>query len=147
MNAQDVEGDTPLHLALGNNYTNCVFLLLDKGADFLSMRNSAGGTAYDIARRENMQEILSCMHLLCCQTEDLSLSKKEANDLLCIATKTGNLRGIVQALDNKADINAIFDDDAAALHYSVRANNIDCVNVLLSRGADVNLKKTCIVLS
>jgi hypothetical protein len=49
INAQDYEGNTPLHLAASNGHGRIVRLLMDHGADS-SIVNHEGFTASDLAR-------------------------------------------------------------------------------------------------
>ncbi|MCL4558204.1 MAG: ankyrin repeat domain-containing protein [Deltaproteobacteria bacterium] len=57
MNARNREGDTPLHLAIKNNFLNKVRDLVEAGAK-TDVRNNAGLDAAELARRENESDII-----------------------------------------------------------------------------------------
>jgi Arf-GAP/SH3 domain/ANK repeat/PH domain-containing protein len=59
-NCVDSEGNTPLHLAVGNDLAQCVKLLLLHGADS-TIKNNAGVSPVDIARDKSHEE---CLELL-----------------------------------------------------------------------------------
>lgn len=60
INAEDINGDTPLHYAVKNNCDIIIQLLLDNCAD-VTKKNKNGETAYDIAKKFNF---LRCLEAL-----------------------------------------------------------------------------------
>ena len=83
-NCTDVEGNTPLHLAVTNDHSHCVKLLLLHGSDitisesslplsltrlhslymYISAENSAGLTPVDIARENSHDECMELVRLV-----------------------------------------------------------------------------------
>lgn len=63
-----------------------------------------------------------------------------AHSHLIGAAKSGNLKGALQAIEAGAEVNAMDDAGAAAIHYAAAENNSDMVRLLLSKGADPNLQ-------
>jgi ankyrin repeat protein len=55
INNKNVNGNTPLHIAVKNNRLNNAIFLLENGSDY-SIKNNVGDTAYDIVKTKNNQE-------------------------------------------------------------------------------------------
>ena len=61
--------------------------------------------------------------------------------LLCCAAKSGDLKAIIELLDQGADINAPSDyDGKSVLHIACAEGKIDMVRFLLENGASVYMK-------
>lgn len=75
-NCVDVEGNTPLHLAVTNDHSQCVKLLLLHGSS-ITFKNNAGLTPMDIAKEKSHEE---CLELLQ-ESERKKLSKCEHIDI------------------------------------------------------------------
>ncbi len=54
-------GNTPLHVAVWNGYTDIVKLLLEQPGIDLHIKNKAGKTAFDLAQDKNLPEIINLL--------------------------------------------------------------------------------------
>lgn len=65
-------------------------------------------------------------------------SSNNINEALLLASKEGNLEGVIFLLAQGADVNVKDQENATPLMRSVSRNYIDIVKILLEKGADVN---------
>ncbi|CAB0029897.1 unnamed protein product [Trichogramma brassicae] len=109
INAQNTEGNAPLHLALPRGYTDLVRLLLRRGSD-PNLANAEGSTP---------------LHVICKRDSDDDLAKLffDINDEI-------DQRVLVDARDNLGN---------TPLLLALSQGHIDLVRLLLSRGSNPNL--------
>src|SRR5687767_3081147 len=66
-------------------------------------------------------------------------SLSAAENPLVDAVKSGNRQAIRALLKKPTDVNAVAADGSTALHWAIRADDLETVNLLLRAGADVNI--------
>ena len=70
----------------------------------------------------------------------LGISKRQAEDLLHMACKNGQLSLIKSLLKAKLNINAMNSEGLSPLHLAVIEGNIEVTNLLISEGVNIELK-------
>ena len=70
----------------------------------------------------------------------LGISKRQAEDLLHMACKNGQLSLIKNLLKAKVNINAMNAEGLSPLHMAVIEGNIEVANLLISEGTNIELK-------
>ena len=66
------------------------------------------------------------------------LEQIDANIRLMYLANEGDLQGILELLDSGVDVNFKDIDDRTALHVAACQNNADVVELLLTKGAEIN---------
>ncbi|EXC41423.1 hypothetical protein L484_000326 [Morus notabilis] len=119
-----LDGDTPLHVtaALGDEYM--VKLLLQKGAN-KDIRNYARRTPYDVAAGKGDHRLFDVLRL---------------GDSLCLAARKGEVRAILQLLENGAAVNGRDQYRWTALHRACFKGRVETVRALLEKGVKVDAK-------
>jgi ankyrin repeat protein len=140
VNAKGELGDTPLHWAVIFNRKDLVELLVEKGAD-VTARDSRGRTPLHTAAEHDSK---IAAEILLDKRADVNGRDDAGLTPLHVAILHGR-----QALSNlqlasynpKADgqPNAESSEDITAAREEVQKRNLEVVNLLLSRGADVNV--------
>lgn len=137
-NVQDPEGYTPLLQAIVNGHFDLAALLLDKGAD------------PNIADKSGMAPLYATIDMRTPAWERSRPDPKETDNLDCI--------GLMKALlDHGANVNStlktrtlqryhangpgFFGPGTTPLMRASKYDNLDMVQLLISRGADVNMKQ------
>uniref|UniRef100_A0A673M1D9 Histone-lysine N-methyltransferase EHMT1-like n=1 Tax=Sinocyclocheilus rhinocerous TaxID=307959 RepID=A0A673M1D9_9TELE len=128
--SQDMRGSTCLHLAARGGHTG-VLLWVCSGQD-------DGGWAPLTWATENMN--LEQVKMLISVGADVQIRDKEENVCLHWAAFSGCDEIAQLLLDKRSDLHAVNIHGDSPLHIAVRQNQLDCVMLFLSRGADVNLK-------
>ncbi|MDR3343163.1 MAG: ankyrin repeat domain-containing protein [Treponema sp.] len=136
---RNIDGKTPLYLAIQENRDNYIPLLLEYKSDVFAADN-AGITPFERALREQSPLLPALI------TPDTVLQNdSNGNTMLHITIKNrGNISIIERILDNRALINARNQEGDTGLHLTVRQNKRDTGELLLARGADIfapNAKK------
>uniref|UniRef100_A0A8C1ZTY9 Euchromatic histone-lysine N-methyltransferase 1a n=1 Tax=Cyprinus carpio TaxID=7962 RepID=A0A8C1ZTY9_CYPCA len=146
----DAEQRTPLMYACENNHLETVKYLLkaaficqstcliieDYGSS--SFGQDDGGWAPLTWATENMN--LEQVKMLISAGADVQIRDKEENVCLHWAAFSGCDEIAQLLLDKRSDLHAVNIHGDSPLHIAVRQNQLDCVMLFLSRGADVNLK-------
>ncbi|XP_067294978.1 histone-lysine N-methyltransferase EHMT1a isoform X3 [Pseudorasbora parva] len=131
----DVEQRTPLMYACENNHLETVKYLLKAGAS-TGHKDMRGSTCLHLAARRGHTGVLQ--YLLSMPSIDVNC--KEENVCLHWAAFSGCDEIAQLLLDKRSDLHAVNIHGDSPLHIAVRQNQLDCVMLFLSRGADVNLK-------
>jgi ankyrin repeat protein len=146
--AEDECGVKPIHLAARQNYHGIVKMLLEAGVDPItpktkddlfhgafgpgrSQERTKGDTAVQyICRHGHTETILVMLPFL--QPETLE-------EVLCETCRYGKFESARAVLENSdVSVNSQF-TGATALHLACIAPNVDCVQMLLEKGADIKL--------
>ncbi len=121
VNTIDQNKNTPLMVAAQNGKTEMVQILLAKGANNFTAKNSDNKTASDLAKTPEIKELIETSKLF-------------------EAAKTNNLEDAAESIANGADVNTITQHGDTALMYAAGCNHKEVVALLLKHGAKVNGK-------
>ncbi|UXI14532.1 Guanine nucleotide-binding protein Go subunit alpha [Sarcoptes scabiei] len=160
INSKNFNGLSPLYFACHQDKTNCVKILLQKGASFdgattnqfgssspLNESNDRsfvhlldvtdmkkGGTALHWSRSPEVIDILLGMK---CDIDATNFHKETALHLMVVKT---NLDCVLELLNHGADLNLTDQNGNTPLHLAVTANKISIVQALVVFGADLNIR-------
>ncbi|MDO5465146.1 MAG: ankyrin repeat domain-containing protein, partial [Akkermansia sp.] len=136
VNIEDISRTTPLMLAVRNNLTECVKLLIDAGANL----NLADGPRDDspliLAVRNNLPE---CVKLLVESGADLNLAGFGGDTPLILAVRNNHPECVKLLVESGADLNLANFEGNTPLILAVRNNHPEYVKLLVESGADLNL--------
>lgn len=154
VNAQNDDGDTPLHLATKNIYPVVTKYLIEHGA-ILNVKNKAGKTPYDIAnelksdKAEVQEKITELKKLLTPPEIKELLKKEEAMDKFqqnlfknVSEKKVLDYFNMNESLITKDNIDMYIgeDKDKTLLCLAVEKRYPELVNKIIAKGADVSKK-------
>ncbi|MDD5326918.1 MAG: ankyrin repeat domain-containing protein [Phycisphaerae bacterium] len=127
VNAKNLHGQTPLHMASYHGYLDMTELLIAKGAD-VNAKDNSGTTPLSIAASENHKDI-----------ENILIAKGAKVDIFT-ASATGDIERVRDFLRNDPNmVNATQGDyNTTPLHYATSSGQIEMVKFLIEKGADVN---------
>ncbi|ARF02839.1 SWPV1-280 [Shearwaterpox virus] len=136
INHSDINGNTPLHIAVKNKNFNLIKLLLENGA-VPNISNKDKITPLHISVNNNNIDILKIL-IEYCVTKNITLERS----LIYNSIHQRNTDSIKLLVDNGMDINAVDEDyDFTPLHYAAcYVADISVVKYLIKVGADVNKK-------
>ena len=113
VNAKEFAGFTPLHLAVMHENVELVRFLVSEGKANVDAENDDGSTP---------------LHNLVRKMERSAIKSEDTEIIKFLVSK------------GKANINAKEDDGTTALHIAASSGNIELAKVLLSLGADINVR-------
>lgn len=145
---EDCRGVKPIHEAARKNYAAIVKILLEAGVDPLSPKTRENHKGWLIGP-EITTKGETAIQYICQQghTEALLvilpfLRPETLEEVLCESCRYGKVENVRAVLENsKVSHNAMF-TGATALYLACRAHSVQCVEMLLARGADVHLMST-----
>src|SRR5579872_187416 len=134
IDAQNDDEFTPLMLAIDCADTGMVDLLLDRGAN-LKARGLLGMNAMDAANANNNQQIARMLN------DEHVFRKVHHGKPMDIfrAVERGNYQRVRTLLDAGTSVDSQNDDDCTPLHLAIDAGDKTMVDLLLARGADLNV--------
>jgi ankyrin repeat protein len=152
VNAQDENGNTPLHL-LTNTIRNIasIKLLVEKGAS-INIKNKEGINAFskaiELARYRNIDNEQTINFLIEQGADVNTEDENKVTPLMKIIsigeTQGLNLELIKKIITNGANIDAYDKNGKTALHYAMeqksRYENRKLIKLLIEKGADVNVQ-------
>ena len=131
-NAQDENGDTPLHRAVKKEQAFIVYVLVEMGVS-VSTVNNKGCTPLHYAMSRDVAE------LLIAAKAPLNVEHHKIAPLHAVSMR-GTPEAVCSLLDHGAEINAQGGKGHTPLILAVLKGSTDTVRALLSRGAEVSLK-------
>uniref|UniRef100_A0A671S563 Histone-lysine N-methyltransferase EHMT1-like n=1 Tax=Sinocyclocheilus anshuiensis TaxID=1608454 RepID=A0A671S563_9TELE len=133
---KDMRGSTCLHLAARGGHTGVLQYLVSMPSIDVNCKDDGGWAPLTWAT-ENMN--LEQVKMLISAGADVQIRDKEENVCLHWAAFSGCDKIAQLLLDKRSDLHAVNIHGDSPLHIAVRQNQLDCVMLFLSRGADVNL--------
>ncbi len=157
-NHQDDDGCTPLHIALNNNFSNVVDVLLDNGAIVDGKKNKTGDTVLHIAickcprlfqklldaavdGKDELLQIKNGAGLTPSDIQNNIQNTIQNNKKLMRAIKDRDIYQLKRLLDEGADPNHQDEDGCTPLHLALNINSPTIVDILLNKGAVVDGKR------
>nr|XP_004538520.1 histone-lysine N-methyltransferase EHMT1 isoform X2 [Maylandia zebra] len=134
---KDVEGFTCLHLAAKSGHYKIVEHLLSTGLIDINCQDDGGWTPMIWATEYKHADQVK---LLLTKGADCSIRDKEENICLHWAAFSGSVEITELLLNAHCNLQAVNIHGDSPLHIAARENRLDCITLLLSRGADVFLK-------
>eukprot|EP00026_Physarum_polycephalum_P000268 Phypoly_transcript_00268.p1 GENE.Phypoly_transcript_00268~~Phypoly_transcript_00268.p1 ORF type:complete len:1752 (+),score=258.40 Phypoly_transcript_00268:72-5258(+) len=125
---------TPLMLAVLSGFTECVKLLLEKGADPNLLDNSKNSALHYATLHGNVDII---KELLSVANTDPNIENRKGHTPVITATAKGNAT-LLSLLLGFAATDIDFGNQITALFVAVNNSNLECLKLLLDRGADPN---------
>jgi ankyrin repeat protein len=129
---------TPLYFAVRENQVGAAALLLDRGADPMSW-GGAHGSLLDIARDRGYAEMLTLLestlarvHGVSAEASAIAAAIHEC-DLARVRSLLDASPGLLHAGDERTN---------QPIHWAVMTRQIDVIDELLARGADINAKRS-----
>ncbi len=137
INQRDINGWTPLMLAVQHGFEKIVGLLCENNADLDVKRTMFRDTAVSLAAKHNRS---SCLNILIESGADINQTDYNGWTPLMHAARNG-FEEIVRLLcENKADLNAQSHALNTAITLATEHNKPSCLEALIKTGADVTLK-------
>ena len=128
---RNMDGKTPLYIAVEEKRTNLIPVLITYGSEVFAANNS-GVTPFDLSIRD------SSIFRLLVMPETVIQRDSAGNTMLHAAVQNnGNPQHIGLILDNRAHVEARNRVGDTALHISVRMNQKENSEFLISRGANI----------
>ena len=138
--AKDVTGKTPFHATCEQQGLKTLMYLLAKGADMNSVDNYRN-TPLNYACRSRF---VQCVVALLDHGADALIENKQGKSALQSAanTKLQNLIDVLYQHKQTVDVDAVADYGDSRLHVTCIRGDTFLVDILLSLGADVNLRNS-----
>ncbi|XRB09682.1 potassium channel skor [Pycnococcus provasolii] len=134
IDAYDYDNRTTLHLACAEGKDKVVELLVNEGAD-VSVKDRWGQTPMQDAINNKFEQIVDIL-----AKNGASVAYADPSGPLCTAAAESDLDGLGTLLDNGVNPDAADYDDRCALHLASSNGNLQVVEYLLRRGANVNAR-------
>ncbi|KAM4608028.1 histone-lysine N-methyltransferase EHMT1-like isoform 1-T1 [Polymixia lowei] len=134
---KDIKGSTCLHLAAKLGYYDILHHLVSKASKYINCQDDGGWTPVTWAIEYKHKELV---HLLLARGADVNIRDKEENVCLHWAALSGSDDVAQALLEARCDLHAVNIHGDSPLHVAARENQLECLMLLLSRGADVNLR-------
>ncbi|WP_353279010.1 ankyrin repeat domain-containing protein [Wolbachia endosymbiont (group B) of Longitarsus flavicornis] len=134
INAEDKDGNTPLHNAASKGYLNVVKYLIEKGANLEAKDHDGRTPIYDASWNGHL-DIVKC---LIEKGVNVNATDKNGWTPLHWAASKGNLEIAKSLIEKGADINAKNIYGKKPIHRAAEKNYETVIELLLSKGANVN---------
>ena len=134
---ENVEYETPLHIAAQSGHFDCMKYLLDNGAE-LHKKDQYDSTVLHFAV---MGESSECINYLIDLGVDINEKDNCGHSAIQDAVAMGRLESLKCLIAKKADINEKNQyNGRSLLHFAARGAHLSCLQLLIELGADVNVR-------
>jgi len=138
-NLKNSKGATPLHYAASEGHNDIVELLIERGANVNATDRGKGGTPLDYAYWGDQEEVIETLNEHNAQREHEKGGKGIGqSSLIHDAALDGDIDEVQRQLDAGVDPNLKSSKGATPLFYAVYGGHLEIVELLITRGADVN---------
>jgi ankyrin repeat protein len=137
VNLKDINGYTPLHLAVERDRKDLVEYLLGLGAKPNLKTNLSSSTPMHLAAESSSPEILA---ILLERDVECDVLDSHDNSPLHLAVSNNKLENVQKLLQACSEVNFVNNNRQTPLHLAVEVDQIDMVNDLLQAGADPNAR-------
>ena len=138
-NLKNSKGATPLHYAASAGHNDIVELLIERGANVNATDSGKGGTPLDYAHWGDQEEVIETLNAHNAQREHEKGGKGIGqSSLIHDAALDGDIDEVQRQLDAGVDPNLKSSKGATPLFYAVYGGHLEIVELLITRGADVN---------
>lgn len=139
VNEESSNGLTPLHYAASAGHNDIVELLIKRGANVNATDSGKGGTPLDYAHWGDQEEVIETLNAHNGQREHEKGGKGIGqSSLIHDAALDGDIDEVQRQLDAGVDPNLKSSKGATPLFYAVYGGHLEIVELLITRGADVN---------
>ena len=139
VNEENSNGLTPLHYAASAGHNDIVELLIERGANVNATDSGKGGTPLDYAYWGDQEEVIETLNAHNAQREHEKGGKGIGqSSLIHDAALDGDIDEVQRQLDAGVDPNLKSSKGATPLFYAVYGGHLEIVELLITRGADVN---------
>ena len=139
VNEESSNGLTPLHYAASAGHNDIVELLIERGANVNATDSGKGGTPLDYAHWGDQEEVIETLNAHNAQREHEKGGKGIGqSSLIHDAALDGDIDEVQRQLDAGVDPNLKSSKGATPLFYAVYGGHLEIVELLITRGADVN---------
>ena len=139
VNEESSNGLTTLHYAASAGHNDIVELLIERGANVNATDSGKGGTPLDYAHWGDQEEVIETLNAHNAQREHEKGGKGIGqSSLIHDAALDGDIDEVQRQLDAGVDPNLKSSKGAAPLFYAVYGGHLEIVELLITRGADVN---------
>ncbi len=136
VNAEDNDGNTPLHLAAYHNRFDVVALLINKGAD-VNAKSDKGNTPLHLAAYSDADDVAT---LLINKGADVTAKNSDDITPLHLVNMPSEVKVATLLIAKGADVNARDTAGNTPLRWAAYSNAVDVVALFIDKGADVNAK-------
>ena len=139
VNEESSKGLTPLHYAASTGHNDIVELLIERGANVNATDSGKGATPLDYAHWGDHEEVIETLNAHNAQREHEKGGKGIGqSSLIHDAALDGDIDEVQRQLDAGVDPNLKSSKGATPLFYAVYGGHLEIVELLITRGADVN---------
>ena len=139
VNEESSTGLTPLHYAASSGHNDIVELLIERGANVNATYSGKGATPLDYAHWGDHEEVIETLNAHNAQREHEKGGKGIGHSsVIHDAALDGDIDEVQRQLDAGVDPNLKSSKGATPLFYAVYKGHLEIVELLITRGADVN---------
>lgn len=138
LNVQDADGNTPLHLAIVNQHTSIIEMLIRQPQINLKIKNTAGQSPFAAAlmRKNNIATSM----ILKKESKAAEQTDAKGRNFLHLAVMESDIETVLSLISVNVNVNSRVQDAQAKtpLHLAVEAGNEMIVRNLILAGASIN---------
>lgn len=136
---QYIDGETPLHRAVGQGNIRLVKLLIERGADISAAGKDGNSPLFYAFRRQGDYHLDAAQFLLAAGA-DVNARNTRGWRPIHVASGNTDPGGVKFLLEHGADPRIAADDGTTPLHQASGMGHTEVIKLLLAAGADANTK-------